>query len=32
MKNFEPIYKELEFLLINKLSENIEKINKEYND
>ncbi len=32
MKNFEPVYKELEFLLINKLSENIEKINKEYND
>ena len=29
MKNFEPVYKELEFLLINKLPENIEKMVKE---
>lgn len=32
MKNFEPVYKELENLFINKLPENIEKINKEHND
>lgn len=32
MKNFEPIYKELENLFINKLPEYIEKINKEHND
>ena len=32
MKNFEPVYKELENLFINKLPEYIEKINKEHND
>ena len=32
MKNFEPVYKELETLFINKLPECIEKINKEHND
>lgn len=32
MKSFEPVYKELEYLLIQKLSEYIEKINKEHND
>lgn len=32
MKSFKPVYKELEFLLIQKLPEYIEKINKEYND
>ena len=32
MKSFEPVYKELECLLIQKLPEYIEKINKEYND
>ena len=32
MKNFEPVYKELEYLFINKLPEYIEKINKEHND
>ena len=32
MKNFEPVYKELENLFINKLPEDIEKINKEHND
>lgn len=32
MKSFEPIYKELEYLLIQKLPEYIEKVNKEYND
>ncbi len=32
MKSFEPIYKELEYLLIQKLPEYIEKINKEHND
>ena len=32
MKNFEPVYKELENLIINKLPEYIEKINKEHND
>ncbi len=29
MKSFEPVYKELEYLLIQKLPEYIEKINKE---
>lgn len=32
MKSFEPVYKELEYLLIQKLPKCIEKINKEYND
>lgn len=32
MNNFETIYKELEKLLINRLPEYIEKINKEHND
>ncbi len=32
MKSFEIVYKELEYLLIQKLPESIEKINKEYND
>ena len=32
MKSFEPVYKELEYLLIQKLPEYIEKINKEFND
>ncbi len=32
MKNFEPVYKELENLFINKLPEYIEKNNKEHND
>ena len=32
MKNFEPVYKELENLFINKFPEYIEKINKEHND
>lgn len=32
MKSFEPVYKELEYLLIQKLPEYIEKINKEHND
>lgn len=32
MKSFEPVYKELEYLLIQKLPEYIEKVNKEYND
>lgn len=32
MKSFEPVYKELEYLLIQKLPECIEKINKEHND
>ncbi len=32
MKNFEPVYKELENIFINKLPECIEKINKEHND
>ncbi len=32
MKSFEPVYKELENLLIQKLPEYIEKINKEHND
>lgn len=32
MKSFETVYKELEYLLIQKLPESIEKINKENND
>ncbi len=32
MKQFETVYKELENLLIRKLPEYIEKINKKYND
>ena len=32
MKSFEPVYKELEYLLIQKIPEYIEKVNKEYND
>lgn len=32
MKSFETVYNELEELLIKKLPEYIEKINKEYND
>ena len=32
MKNFEPVYIELENLFINKLPDYIEKINKEHND
>lgn len=32
MKSFEIVYKELEYLLIQKLPENIEKANKEHND
>lgn len=32
MKQFETVYKELEELLIRKLPEYIEKINKKYND
>lgn len=32
MKSFEPVYKELEYLFIQKLPECIEKINKEHND
>ena len=32
IKSFEPVYKELEELFIQKLPEYIEKINKEYND
>ena len=32
INNFETIFKELENLLINRLPENIEKINKEHND
>lgn len=32
MKNFEPVYKELEYLFINKIPEYIEKTNKEHND
>ena len=32
MKSFESVYKELEYLLIQKLPEYIEKINKEHND
>ena len=31
MKNFKPVYKELENLIINKLPGYIEKINKEHN-
>lgn len=32
MKSFETVYKEMEYLLIQKLPESIEKINKEHND
>ena len=32
MKTFETVYNELENLLIKKLPEYIEKINKQYND
>ena len=32
MKSYEIVYKELEYLLIQKLPENIEKTNKEHND
>ena len=32
MKSFEPIYKDLEYLLIKKLPDNIAKINMEHND
>ena len=32
MKSFEPVYKELEYLFIEKLPEYIEKINIEHND
>ena len=32
MKSFEPVYKELEYLLIQKLPECIDKSNKEHND
>ena len=32
MKSFEPVYKELETLFIEKLPEYIEKVNKEHND
>ena len=32
IKSFEPVYKEVENLFINKLPDYIEKINKEYND
>lgn len=32
MKNFEPVFKELEYLLIKKLPDSIEKINQEHND
>lgn len=32
MKSFEPVFKELEYLLIKKLPEKIEKINQEHND
>ncbi len=32
MKCFEPVFKELEYLLIKKLPEKIEKINQEHND
>ena len=32
MKSFEIVYKELEYLLIQKLPESIEKINNEHND
>lgn len=32
IKSFEPVYKELEYLFIDKLPEYIEKINKEHND
>ena len=32
MKSFETVFKELEYLLIKKLPDNIEKINMEHND
>ena len=32
MNNFEYIYKKLEYLFIEKMSEYIEKVNKEHND
>ncbi len=32
IKSFESVYKELEYLFIQKLPEYIDKINKEYND
>lgn len=32
MKSFEPVYKELETLFIEKLPEYIDKVNKEHND
>lgn len=32
IKSFDSVYKELEYLFIQKLPEYIEKINKEYND
>lgn len=32
IKSFEPVYKELEELLVQKLVEYIEKVNKKYND
>ena len=32
IKSFEPVYKELEELLVQKLAEYIEKVNKKYND
>lgn len=32
MRDFEPVYKELENLLCNNLPEYVEKINKEHND
>ena len=32
MQSFEPVYKEIEDLFINKLPDYIEKINKEHND
>lgn len=32
MKSFEPVFKELEYLLIKKLPDSIEKINQEHND
>lgn len=32
MKSFETVYKELEYLFIEKLPEYIEKVNKEHND
>lgn len=32
IKSFEPVYKELEELLVQKLVDYIEKVNKKYND